>query len=216
MNNGERIELVIFDLGRVLIRICDGWQHACEMVGLPRPASISDEHFAKFWEVLCSAEVGDIGIEEFAARAGPILGIPPEHVVKYWNAYLLGPYPGAVELVDELNRAGYQTACLSNTNVNHWAIMQDRGSASYLRLENLTHCFASHLVRMRKPEDRIYEHVERVTGIAPHKVIFFDDMPENIDAARKRGWNAYQIKIDSDPIKQVRSHLRAHGVAIAP
>jgi len=28
------IRIVIFDLGRVLVRICDDWQHACSNVGI--------------------------------------------------------------------------------------------------------------------------------------------------------------------------------------
>ncbi len=31
----RQIELVVFDLGRVMIRLCDGWAHACERAGVP-------------------------------------------------------------------------------------------------------------------------------------------------------------------------------------
>ncbi len=61
---------------------------------------------------------------------------------------------------------------------------------------------------MRKPDARIYEHVERVSGLAPGRIVFFDDLAENIAAARARGWNAHQIAIGPDPIFQVRDYLR--------
>ena len=211
----REIELVIFDLGRVLVRICDGWQHACEVAGIARPGDIDAEREAKLHDIVCAMEVGEIGLEEFASRCAPLLGIPTEHVIALSNAYPRGAYPGALELLQELNAAGYQTACLSNTNINHWRIM-DEQVADYLPLRNLGHKFASHLVRMRKPEERIYAHVEQVTGVAPQRIIFFDDVEENVAAARRRGWNGYRIEIDSDPIAQMRKHLRAHGVAVAP
>ena len=79
-------------------------------------------------------------------------------------------------------------------------------------LEKLDHRFASHLIGLRKPDDRIYAHVEQATGATPGRIVFFDDVEENVAAAARRGWRAHRISIDSDPIAQVRQHLRAAGV----
>jgi glucose-1-phosphatase len=208
------IELVIFDLGRVLIKICDGWQHACEVAGIPRPGDIDATCQQKLMEFVQQHEVGNIDFARFTSGCAPLLGISAHHVAALSNAYLLGPYEGAMELVDRLNAAGLKTACLSNTNANHWRLVTDRDNPNYLTLENLTHVFASHLVRMRKPEDRIYAHVEQVTRVAPERIIFFDDMEENIAASRRRGWHGYQIAMDRDPITQARTHLKARGINV--
>ena len=210
------VELVIFDLGRVLCRICDGWEHACEVAGVARPAKIDAEQHAKLHEIICAVEVANIGPKEFVSRGAAIIGIPVEHVQSLWDAYTRGPYPGAFELLEELKTAGYRTACLSNTNVNHWQRMEDPDGSTYMGLHRLTYRFASHLVRMRKPNAEIYEHVERTTGASPQGIIFFDDVEENVEASRRRGWRGCQIAIDSDPIAQVRKHLRANDVAVAP
>ena len=37
LENTVSVQLVIFDLGRVLIRICDNWRHACEVAGVAAP-----------------------------------------------------------------------------------------------------------------------------------------------------------------------------------
>ena len=75
------------------------------------------------------------------------------------------------------------------------------------------HAFASHLLRLRKPDDAIYAAVERETGVGGGAVVFFDDVAENVEAARRRGWHAYRIDPGpDDPLPQVRSRLRAHGV----
>jgi putative hydrolase of the HAD superfamily len=128
------------------------------------------------------------------------------------QAYLLGAYPGAHELIDDLCRAGVRTACLSNTTHNHWRMMHDPSGPHFLPLARMTHCFASFQIGLRKPDERIYAHVEHVTGVPPAGIVFFDDVEENVLAARQRGWHAHRITPDGDPILQERAHLRRHGV----
>lgn len=208
------IELVVFDLGRVLIRICDGWAHACAVAGVAPPAAeLSPRRQAALHDAVCASEVGDLDLAGFAAAAAPQLGIPADAVVALSDAYLLGPYPGASELLDDLRAAGVRTACLSNTNANHWRLMTDPSSPNVMPLDKLDFRFASHLVRMRKPEDRIYAHVERETGVAGGGgILFFDDLEPNIVAAARRGWRGHLVGIDADPITQARARLRAEGV----
>jgi len=128
------------------------------------------------------------------------------------HAYLLGPYPGVSELIEDLHTAGVQTACLSNTNANHWRMMNDAADANHLPLDRLTHRFASHLIGCCKPDAKIFEHVERATGMSGQQILFFDDAAPNVEAARRRGWNAEVIQVDGDPIGQVRHHLSRYGV----
>ena len=213
MGTGGDIKLVCFDLGRVLVRICDGWSHACEVAGVrparePGPAAAAALH-----DLVCRVEVGEIEPAEFCRRAAPEMGLRPGDVSAIWNAYTRGTYPGAAELLDELKATGVPTACLSNTNAAHWALLNDPASHSWFPFDRLTHAFASHLLRLRKPDDAIYAHVERATGTSAAGIVFFDDVPENVDAARRRGWQANRVDpAPDDPLPQVRSRLRAHGV----
>jgi FMN phosphatase YigB (HAD superfamily) len=207
--------LVVFDLGRVLMRICDGWQHACVQAGVPVPeAEMSDPAKAALHDAVVRSEVGELDLAGFCECAAPHLGLSAEHVRRISDVYLVGPYPGATELIDALNAAGVQTACLSNTNVNHWRIMNDPSHGCFLPLGRLTHRFASQLIGLRKPDPRIYEHVERTARVEPRRIQFFDDLPENIVVAQQRGWNAQQIGVDADPIAQARQNLRACGIDV--
>ena len=210
------IHLVVFDLGRVLVRICDGWQHACEVAGLrgALKGQFPDEAYAELHAAMCSHEVGEIDLDAFARVAAPHLNISTADFVAMHGVYTRGTYPGAAELLDDLRAAGVATACLSNTNANHWQVMSDRSGRAYVPFDKLDHLFASHLLRMRKPEERIYAHVEQVTGVEPERIVFFDDVAENIEAARRRGWHAHPISIDFDPVAQAREHLRRHAVLI--
>jgi putative hydrolase of the HAD superfamily len=126
-----------------------------------------------------------------------------------------GPYPGAVELLDALSAAGVPTACLSNTNDPHWRLMNDPVSHTYFPFHKLTHAFASHLVRLRKPDDAIYAHVERATGVPGEKIVFFDDVEENVEGARRCGWRACHVDPRPDePLLQVRAVLRTYGIRV--
>jgi putative hydrolase of the HAD superfamily len=211
----DGVRLIVFDLGRVLVRICDNWQHACEVAGLVRPPDIDPSQAAQLHELVCANEVGEMDNADFLAAAAPLLGIPLEHMSALSDAYVLGPYPGAVELLKELQHAGFTTACLSNTNVNHWRLMTDETGALVDILTHLKHPFASHRVGLRKPDPRIYQHVEKETGVAPQQIVFFDDLAENIAAAHQRGWHGHRIDVGPDPIAQIRAHLANYSVAPA-
>jgi glucose-1-phosphatase len=163
-------------------------------------------------ELVCASETGKLDQAAFCERASRLFDADPRHVAASSDAYLLGAFPGAVELLDELMGSGYETACLSNTNANHWSIMLDPSSPSALPLDRLTYRFASQEIGLRKPDEAIYVHVERVSGKRGNQIVFFDDLEANVAAAQRRGWRAHQIRIDADPIEQVRAHLRGHGI----
>ncbi|MEM1066995.1 MAG: HAD-IA family hydrolase, partial [Pseudomonadota bacterium] len=46
-------------------------------------------------------------------------------------------------------------------------------------------------MRCIKPEPRIYEMVEADSGVAPGRLLFTDDKPDNIAAAAARGWQTH-------------------------
>lgn len=210
------IQLVVFDLGRVLLRICDGYEHACRLAGVELPTLNPDPQLLmQLHAAVCGAETGRLNMAAFSREVAPLLGIAPEHVMAMSNAYLIGAYPGVLELFEELKTADVATACLTNTNDAHWEMMTDPAHRAYLPLDRLTWRFASHLIRQRKPEHAIYQYVERETQLAGPAIIFFDDVPENVDAARQRGWHAYRIDPSlNDPIGQARAALARHGVPV--
>lgn len=205
--------LIVFDLGHVLIRTCDGWKHACELAGLPLRLPPREQLFkGELHEAICAMEIGQIDTDEFCRRTARGLKVDPRHIRTILDVYLLGPYSGVHELLDELNSAGYVTACLSNTNLEHWQQMLDPSDRAALPMDRIRHHFASHLLGMRKPDEAIYRHVENATGFQGGQVVFFDDLPENVEGARRVGWHARKIMHDPDPITQIRQHLAALGI----
>jgi putative hydrolase of the HAD superfamily len=51
------------------------------------------------------------------------------------------------------------------------------------------HLVLSHEVGQRKPLPEVYGHAVKLAGCAPRELLFVDDMPENVAAARAAGWN---------------------------
>jgi putative hydrolase of the HAD superfamily len=205
--------LVVFDLGRVLIRICDGWQHAFERAGLAIPsARLNDDARKHLFQGVARIEVGEGQVADFCREVATFLHLPCEDVTRMWEGYMLGPFPGAADLIADLHATGAATACLSNTNAEHWRVLIDENDPHGQALSALQHRFASHLVRARKPDAAIYAHLERETGFDPARIIFFDDMAENVEAANRRGWSAHLVARCENPIPMIRQTLREHRV----
>jgi putative hydrolase of the HAD superfamily len=76
---------------------------------------------------------------------------------------------------------------LSNTNSIHWEWI----TARYPHvLEPFDHLVVSHECSLEKPDAAIYDHVVSLTGRAPKEHLFIDDILENVEGARARGWDA--------------------------
>lgn len=208
-------QLVCFDLGRVLVRICDGWSDAFSRAGVKLERDLDPQTRARLLEGVYRIEVGDGEVAAFCSQAAQVLGISCDAVTRMWDGYTLGEFEGVGELLDELHAAKLVTACLSNTNHVHWQLMMSPTSGNYPNLARLTHRIASHEIRARKPEAPAFEYVERTTGTRPEQIVFFDDLADNVEAARARGWTAVLVPRCENPIPLIRSELARLGV-LAP
>ncbi len=208
----SNIQLVCFDLGRVLVGICDGWAHAGEIAGVGAVREMDATDAARMQVAVERHELGQTDLARFAETVAPLMDVSAEQVQAMSRAYLCGAFPGVVELVDELHAAGTRTACLSNTNETHWRLMLTEGGPNHLPLHRFTYQFASHLVGARKPDPAIYAFVERRAELPGESILFFDDAQANVDAAVQRGWRACRIDPAGDPIAQARDALLRHEV----
>jgi len=205
------IRLVCFDLGGVLVRICRGWPEACDRAGVANRLADDEATWHRVHLALSDYEVGRIDSSEMTRRLAAVTdGSTPADIERIITAWLVGLYDGVGELIASIHDAGLPTACLSNTNDWHWRMMdrEDR----FAPLRTLRHRYASHLVRSRKPEPGIYQHVETELRLPGESIVFFDDLPANIDAATRRGWQGVVVDHDADTVKQMRGHLRSIGV----
>jgi HAD superfamily hydrolase (TIGR01509 family) len=210
------VQLVVFDLGGVLVRIVRSWEEAHEAAGLGAKLVPDSERFRRERVRLAHAhqtgaiESGAYFEEMAAASEGAYTAEEIERVIAAWQ---YAEYEGVGGVVDALEAVGVETAALSNTNAFHWAELRlDGGATRFPTVRRLRHAFASHLVRAAKPEQAIYETVERETGVASERVLFFDDVEAYVVGARDAGWRAERIDPMGDTAAQLMGHLGRYGV----
>jgi glucose-1-phosphatase len=221
MSSSTAPRVVCFDLGGVLVRICRSWDEACVQAQLPFRNALafgSEAMRSRRQDVVDRYQRGDLESDAYyveLSRAVDELYSIAE-VEQIHAAWTLQEYPGALALIRELNRLPeVTTACLSNTNAVHWRrLAGEDGRTEYPAVLALRHRLASHLLRCSKPDASIYERAratffESLAG-RPEDIIFFDDLQENVLAARAAGWTAFLV----DPLGDTPSQMRAQLVNV--
>lgn len=216
------VQIVVFDLGGVVVQICRSLKEAGARVGIDVPDSdITPEQRLARKAVHALYERGHLVCDEFFVQIAKTSGgrYAPSQFKAMHEAWIIGEYPGVSSLIDDLHGAGLHTGVLSNTNAAHWAQMQPtvRADGSIAAPKFQTpgkprHKFASHLMGFAKPDRAIYDAFAKATGYAPGSILFFDDLPDNVAAARSAGWKAHQIDHTGDPAAQMREHLGMLGI----
>lgn len=217
MDSDPTIRLIVFDLGGVLMRIVSGWEEACQRAGFDPThfTAITTSNPGReldLQDLWRAHETGKISSHEVYAKAGKILEIPPHTLAAIVAAWLIGPYPGVTELLTQLQTRGMVTACLSNTNLDHWESMSASSGPAALPLHLLNHRFASPMIGYAKPSPAAYDYVETHTGVARQQILYFDDHLPNITAASRRGWQTIQIDPTGDTVAQIRRALEKRGL----
>jgi glucose-1-phosphatase len=222
MSKAEKIELVCFDIGGVLVRIYTGWSDICRAARLDlRGDSAGDAAQRARRQLVDALQAGDLSTEQWTMAMHEALGglYTPEEIAALHEAVIIEEYPGVSAIIDELHRAGVATACLSNTNDTHWSKLLHRdgermlpGEPRYPTVHRLRSHYASHLLKLVKPAPAIYRAFEKATGYTGPQILFFDDVAEHVAAARAVGWRAETIDAAAPTDEQLRRYLVAHGV----
>lgn len=205
---------VVFDIGGVLVRICNTWQLAARSAGVavdlaPEPP-LGLDAIPAFQQY----QAGQLDETAAMVALGERLGVSPEDALRVLNGILVEPYPGALELVREVNSLGIRTGVLSNTNAPHWSCLTN--PEKFRPVCETEMRMASHLVGLEKPDPAIYRRYEQEFGLASDAIVFFDDSVTNVQSARTVGWHAHRIDPTGDPVLQMRPILVAEGVMPTP
>ncbi|OWY37328.1 hypothetical protein CEK28_17495 [Xenophilus sp. AP218F] len=195
-------KVLVFDLGGVLV----DWNGIDPLMRLSG-GKLSREQARRFWidnPLTAKLDTGDCSPLDFSAAMADTLQlqIAPQAMQRQLEDWLAGVYPGADELLDALARR-FPLAALSNNNALHWGKIE----REFKLLPRFGHCYASHLLRLRKPDAAIYRHVERDLGLNGEQLAFFDDNIECVEAARALGWQAFHTV----GLAQLRETLTEQG-----
>jgi putative hydrolase of the HAD superfamily len=188
-------DALLFDLGRVVLDIdfskalaCWAGHAGCEVARLTERFS-PDKSFKRH-------ETGEISDAEFFAglRASMGLELSDAQFLEGWNAIFAGEMPGIAPL---LARAAQRLPlyAFSNTNGAH---VEHLSRAYAGVLGHFREMFLSSTIGLRKPDAAAYDHVVKAIGLPASRIVFFDDLAENVEGARSRGLTAVHVKTPAD------------------
>ena len=198
-------DALLFDLGRVVLDIdfsrtlhCWARHAGCEPTQLGL-RFLRDELYR-------GHEKGEVSDAAFFAGLRSSLGIEisDTQFIEGWNAIFVGVMPGIDQL---LARAATRLPlyAFSNTNAPHVAHF----SGQYAEvLGHFREMFLSSTIGLRKPDTEAYDHVVEAIGVPAERIVFFDDLDENIRGARQCGLKAVLVSSPDD----VARALEALGI----
>jgi glucose-1-phosphatase len=188
-------DALLFDLGRVVLNIdfskavaCWAGHAGCETDDIVRRFVRTEA----YWH----HETGKISDAAYFDSLRSSLGIPlsDAQFLEGWNAIFAGEMPGIAPL---LARAAKHLPLyvFSNTNNAHVEYF------SVIHADVLGHfreMFLSSSIGLRKPDAEAYDHVVKSIGRPAGRIVFFDDLAENVESARARGLKAVHVKSSGD------------------
>jgi FMN phosphatase YigB (HAD superfamily) len=181
-------EAVVFDLGKVLVDF-DYSIAARKIAAQSRRTPAEIQHLIDHTPLLYRYETGQLtragffnAVVEATGFAGSIEGFSE------FFADIFTPIPPMVELHRRLRQARVPTFIFSNTN--DLAVGHIRRNFPFF--SQFDGYVLSYEEGAMKPDTKIYEAVERLTGRQGTQLVYLDDRPENVAAGRTRGWHVIE------------------------
>jgi putative hydrolase of the HAD superfamily len=188
-------DALLFDLGRVVIQIDFNRTLACWAGHAGRPLAELSGRFGPD-ETFRRHETGEASDAEFFAALRQTLGIElsDAQFLEGWNAIFAGEMPDMNAL---LARAAGRLPLYAFSNTNRPHI--EHFSKTYAGiLGHFREIFLSSTIGLRKPDAAAYDHVVKAIGVPAGRIVFFDDLAENIEGARMRGLIAVHVTSPDD------------------
>jgi putative hydrolase of the HAD superfamily len=167
---------------------------------------------SRSWRATCATrpyrqhEIGKISDQDYFAplRTSLGIGISDAQFLEGWNAIFAGEMPDIAEL---LPRAAKHMPLyvFSNTNQPHVEYFSQQYAGLLGHFRDL---YPSSSIGLRKPDAEAFDRVTAAMGVPAERIVFFDDLAENVEGARARGLKAVHVTSPSD----VGNALKALGI----
>lgn len=182
------IEAVIFDIGNVLIE----WQpenYYDRVYGVDRRKALFDAVDLHWMNERVDRGEGFREVIYETAEAYPAY----TREIKDWHdnwIELANPViDHSVRLLRALRAKGVPVFALTNFGVESYAYAQTQ----FDFLNEFDREYVSGRMQVTKPDPAIYAGVEADCGIPPERILFTDDRPANIAAAKARTWQTHHF-----------------------
>ena len=178
---------VVFDLGKVLVDF-DYGVASRRIAARGKMSAPEVQGFIDHSPLLFRFETGRVSKQQFFAEVQAATGF--RGTIEEFSEFFADIFTAIepmVKLNAELRQRGVPTYIFSNTN--ELAISHIRSRFPFFSQFN--DYILSYEHGAMKPEGRLYEVVERQTGLRGTDLLYFDDRAENVAAGAARGWRAF-------------------------
>lgn len=131
-----------------------------------------------------------------------------DDVVRIWLG--IEPVAATHVLVRALRAAGVR--CYLATNQAEHRALHMRHGLGYAGL--FDGAFYSYEMRVAKPDPAYFRFIVEALGVAPGDMLFLDDRPDNVRAARSVGLRA-EVWSYREDLSVLHDHLARHGIEVA-
>jgi glucose-1-phosphatase len=188
-------DALLFDLGQVVLNIDFSKAVACWAAHAGRAPADITARFVRD-KAFFDHETGKISDAEYfeSLRRSLGVGLSDAQLLEGWNAIFSGEMP---DIATMLPRAARHVPlyAFSNTNRPH----VDYFSIAHADLlGHFRELYLSSTIGLRKPDAAAYDHVVRSIGVPASRIVFFDDLAENVEGARARGLQAIEVRSSDD------------------
>ena len=197
------IRAVVFDIGGVLELTEPG---RLERIWAPRLGLGPGELGARLAGVSAAGAVGAISEQQAGQRIAEIIGLDAGQLRAFladlWTEYLGTLNTGLAGYFASL-RPRYRTGIISNSFVGARQREQQR-----YRFGDMTDLIVySHEAGMSKPDPRIYQLACDGLGVPAADMVFLDDLPDNVTAARLAGMHGVLFEDTGQAIADIQALL---------
>lgn len=201
------IRAIFFDLGNVLLSL--EWSQADR--ALQQHCNLTSKEIGDRFMVcrFKEFELGVLSPDEFFSEVKHSIGFPGQtDQLAHICSDMFVPIQAHIDIARALKNR-YKLAILSNTNKTHIDFIQNR----FEILDIFDAHIYSHRVHARKPDPRIYGAALETLQVNAEESLFIDDLEQNVEGARKLGWNTIHLKKDQPDFSLERA-LEDEGVIV--
>lgn len=182
--------VILFDLGNVLI----DFDHRTAVNRIRKHCALGEEEIYNLFfdsDVTDRYERGLITSLEFFRELKHMLhaSISYNEFVPIWNDIFFA-HPGMLEVLYAL-KGTYDLYMVSNINELHYLYLKEMFPNYFNCFKKL---FLSYQLKMRKPDPEIYAHIIFFLRLSAHQIIYVDDRPELVEAAKKLHIDAFAFE----------------------
>lgn len=183
----SHVQAVVLDLAGVLLPTDLRYAQFARLFGRSTDFADRDAVKSAIWKHRRAYDLGQPPTEYWAAVAGE-LGAEDVDLTDLFQVEVdrwRSPLPDAIDLLDALEEPPVKVGVLANAPAPLARAFLDQDWAEVV---DVAHFSASTGVLV--PDERMFTLMERDLGVEPQGIVYFDNNPGHVEAAKAHGWDA--------------------------